>query len=170
MRKEATMKITIIAIAHHRNGICGAPFAVVLFENTGPEGSRKIGILFDEPYHCAVLDVAKLAAGDIAFLSNSWRGDHYEPHLRKAIEASPPPEPPSMDIHELLAERRQIAHIWSIEDVRGIRPDLSEEQAWEVLQAANDSHEADIGINRSVLECHAEMLFGDAPETSSEEA
>jgi hypothetical protein len=34
-----------------------------------------------------VLDVAKLAQGDIAFGSNSWRGDHYEPHLRKAILA-----------------------------------------------------------------------------------
>ena len=37
------MKLTIIDIAHHRNGICGAPFAAVLFEDTGPEGSRKIG-------------------------------------------------------------------------------------------------------------------------------
>ena len=31
--------------------------------------------------------MAKLAAGDIAFGSNSWRGDHYEPHLRKAVNA-----------------------------------------------------------------------------------
>jgi hypothetical protein len=29
--------------------------------------------------------MSKLAAGDIAFGSNSWRGDQYEPHLRKAI-------------------------------------------------------------------------------------
>ena len=72
------MKLTIIDIAYHRNGICGAPFATVLFEDTGPEGSRKIAILFEAEYHCAVLDVAKLAAGDIAFASNSWRGDHYE--------------------------------------------------------------------------------------------
>ena len=65
------MKLTILNIDYHRNGICGAPFAVVLFEDGGPEGSRKIGILFDEPYHCAFLDVAKLAAGDIAFASLS---------------------------------------------------------------------------------------------------
>lgn len=32
-----------------------------------------------------VLDVAKLAEGDIAFGSNSWRGDDYEPDLRRAI-------------------------------------------------------------------------------------
>ena len=82
------MKINIIDIARHRNGIQGAPFDVVLFKDGGPEGSRKVGILFEEPYYCAVLDIAKLAAGDIAFASNSWRGDQYEPHLRKAIAAS----------------------------------------------------------------------------------
>ncbi len=96
------MKLNIIDIASHRNGICGAPFHVVLFEDKGPEGSRKVAILFDEPYHCAVLDVAKLAAGDIAFGSNSYRGDNYEPHVRIAVEkhaladqpkAAPTPEP-----------------------------------------------------------------------------
>ena len=34
------MKLKIIDFANHRNGICGAPFAVVLFKDTGPEGSR----------------------------------------------------------------------------------------------------------------------------------
>jgi hypothetical protein len=81
------MKLNIIAIAYHRNGICGAPFRAVLFEDSGPEGSRKVGIVFDERHHCAVLDIDKLAAGDIDFGSNSWRGDHYEPALRKAINA-----------------------------------------------------------------------------------
>ena len=75
------------------------------------------------------------------------------------------PAPVKPDIHTLLAERRQIAHIWSIEDVQHLRPDLDDDQAWEVLQAANDSHEGDIGINWSVLEGHAEMLFGSAPDT-----
>lgn len=80
------MKTNIIAIVFHRNGIGGAPFHVVLFDdNPGPEASRKVGIVFDQAHHCAVLDVARLAAGDIAFGSNSWRGDAYEPHLRDAI-------------------------------------------------------------------------------------
>lgn len=81
------MKLSIMHIAHHRNGVAGAPFDVVLFKETGRHGSRKIAVLFDEPYHCAVLDVAKLAAGDIAFGSNSWRGDHFEPPLRQAVKA-----------------------------------------------------------------------------------
>lgn len=80
------MKLKIISIAHHRNGVGGAPFDIVLFEDRGTGGSRKIAILFDQRAHCAVLDVVKLAAGDIAFASNSWRGDCYEPDLREAIE------------------------------------------------------------------------------------
>ena len=158
------MKLKIIDTSHHRNGICGAPFAAVLFEDTGPEGSRKVGILFDEPYHCAILDVAKLAAGDIAFGSNSWRGDQFEPSLRKATETSPPPEAPEIDIHELLAERRLIGHLWGIEDVQGVRPDLSEDQCWEVLQFTDGHKDAELGITWLTLEAAAEELFGDAPD------
>jgi hypothetical protein len=79
------MKLKILDTAHHRNGICGAPFTVVLFEDHGPERSRKVAVLFEEPHCCAVLGVDKLAEGDIAFGSNSWRGDHYEHDLRNAI-------------------------------------------------------------------------------------
>ncbi len=68
------------------------------------------------------------------------------------------------DIHEALAKRRQIAAIWSVEDVQEVRPDLSDDQAWEVLQHARQKHDAGIGITWSVLECHAEMLHGYAPE------
>jgi hypothetical protein len=85
------MKLKIIDIAHHRNGICGIPFAVVLFTDTGPEGSRKVAILFEHEGYCAVLDVDKLAQRDIAFGSNSWRGDRFEQPLRKAISISSTP-------------------------------------------------------------------------------
>jgi hypothetical protein len=78
----------IIHIEHHRNGIAGAPFHAVLFEDRGEDASRKLGVVFDAPGHVAVLDVAKLAAGDIAFRCNSWRGDRYEPMLRMAITHS----------------------------------------------------------------------------------
>lgn len=80
------MNLKIIAIARHRNGVCGAPCDVVLFKDGGKAGDRKLAVLFDQAHHCAVFDVVKLAAGDIAFGSNSWRGDDYEPYLRQAIE------------------------------------------------------------------------------------
>jgi hypothetical protein len=79
------MKLKIIDTAFHRNGICGAPFHVVLFTDLGPEGSREVAIVFEDSGYCAVLDVAKLAAGDIAFGNNSWRGDKYESQLRTAV-------------------------------------------------------------------------------------
>lgn len=82
------MNLTIIDFAHHRNGICGAPFAVILFEDAKAEGSRKGAILFEPDGQCAVLDVDKLAQGDIAFGSNSWRGDRFEQSLRKTIRIS----------------------------------------------------------------------------------
>ena len=75
----------IIAVDFHRNGICGAPFHVVVFHDHGEESSRKVGIVFDSAHHVAVLDIAKLASGDIAFGSNSWRGDVFELELRAAI-------------------------------------------------------------------------------------
>ena len=80
------MKLKIITIDRHRNGVAGALFNVVLFKDRGAGGSRKVGIVFDQDGHCAVLDIVKLAAGDIAFGSNSWRGDDYESALRDAID------------------------------------------------------------------------------------
>lgn len=84
-----SIKIRVIDTAYHRNGICGAPFNVVLFDDTGDEDTRKVGILFEEPYHCAVLDVAKLAQGSIAFGVNSYRGDVFEAALRNALNSNP---------------------------------------------------------------------------------
>ena len=79
------MKITIMNMDRHRNGIAGAPFTAVVFRDTGEGASVKIAIVFDAPYHTAVLDINKLVECDVKFGSNSWRGDVYEPHLRQAI-------------------------------------------------------------------------------------
>lgn len=78
------MKLQIQAIDSHRNGVSGAPFHVILFiDDNGP----MVAIVFERQCHCVVLQRDKLAAGDIAFGSNSWRGDQYEAQLREAIEA-----------------------------------------------------------------------------------
>ena len=77
------MKLSIENIERHRNGVGGAPFNVLLFMDT--DEGRMVGIVFEQEHHGAVLNIDKLSQGDIAFGSNSWRGDRYEPHLRKAI-------------------------------------------------------------------------------------
>jgi hypothetical protein len=84
---KSRVRIRVIDWAHHRNGISGAPFHVVLFDDVDDENTRKVGILFDKPYHCAVLDVAKLSAGSIAFGFNSYRGDVFEDALRSHLNS-----------------------------------------------------------------------------------
>jgi hypothetical protein len=160
------MKLNILNIAYHRNGIGGAPFSVVLFHD---EETRKVALLFDQEAHCAVLDVAKLAEGDIAFGSNSWRGDQYEPLLRAETKTRLGTETTPLDIEAILASRSQIAIIWNIEDVKSIRPDLNEDQCWEVLESAKSNHDANDGISWITFEIIAQMLFGDAPETNETE-
>jgi hypothetical protein len=71
-----------------------------------------------------------------------------------------------IDINAVLAASKQIAAIWCIEDVQKVRPDLSDEQAWEVLQEVDRKHDASLGISWTTLQCVAEDLFGDAPESN----
>jgi hypothetical protein len=62
-------------------------------------------------------------------------------------------------VRELLAKHHSIAAIWCTEDVQGVRPDLTEEQAWEVLEQVGDNHDAEWGINWTTLETTADDLF-----------
>ena len=64
------------------------------------------------------------------------------------------------DIHRILGGRHQIAIVWCIEDVQSVRADLTEDQAWEVLQFVDRTHDANLGINWDCLECAAQILFG----------
>jgi hypothetical protein len=76
---------------------------------------------------------------------------------------------PETDPRALLAKCGQIAAIWSTEDVRSIRPDLTEEQTWQVLLDVEHWHDASIGINWLTLEGIARELFGDGPKTGEPE-
>ena len=70
-------------------------------------------------------------------------------------------EPIDINHHvlQLLAKHHRIAAIWSTDDLRGIRPHLTEEQAWEVLQEVDDHHDAEWGINWTTLEDTADQMF-----------
>jgi len=72
-------------------------------------------------------------------------------------------DPESFDVNrhvrELLAKHHSIAAIWHIDDVKDIRPDLTDEQAWEVLEQVGDIHDAEWGINWTTLETVADDLF-----------
>lgn len=66
-----------------------------------------------------------------------------------------------VDIDQLLAKDGKIAVIWSIEDVKGIRPHLTDAQAWEVLEQVGRKHDANWGITWITLEIVADDMFPD---------
>jgi hypothetical protein len=79
------MKIKVKELAWHRNGVGGEGFYAVLFTWFDGEDreAHMLAHVFDGLGQCAVhcLDKKTVKIG-----VNSWRGDHFEPELRKAIK------------------------------------------------------------------------------------
>lgn len=82
--------MTIQEIAYHRNGIGGAPFNVVTFtddRDSDVAGRQMVAVVFPEyEVATAVFDRELLGQGVIAFMKNSYRGDHFDAELREAID------------------------------------------------------------------------------------
>ena len=78
------LKLKVIDISHHRNGVRGAPFYVVIFDDKAV--GRMVASLFEEEGYCAVYKIDELVKGNIRFgMGNSWRGDRYEEVLRPLV-------------------------------------------------------------------------------------
>jgi hypothetical protein len=84
------VKLKVQSVSWHRNGIGGVGFYAVIFTDPEQQGSEEKGnmvaSLFDEPGYCAVYNLPLLEKGDVAFGSNSYRGDVYEEQLRPLVE------------------------------------------------------------------------------------
>ena len=52
-----------------------------------------------------------------------------------------------------------ISILWFVEDVQEVRPDLDDEQAYEVLLCVKANHDATLGINWDVLAITAEWAY-----------
>ena len=63
------------------------------------------------------------------------------------------------DLHQLLEQNHQIAHLWGVEDVMDVRPDLSEDQAWEVLQTCDRRKDSTMGITWDTIKIIADDLY-----------
>lgn len=80
------MKMKVISVQYHRNGITGMPFYAVLFKDE--DRTTKVAVSFEwdgrafESAPIAVLDVADLASGKV---DSKYRGDFYEKFVRQAI-------------------------------------------------------------------------------------
>jgi len=75
--------------------------------------------------------------------------------------------PETMTIQEMLSRRGEIALIWSVEDVQQERPDLTGEQAWQVLREVERDHDALRGVSWDTLTSIADDLFGPPAETGA---
>lgn len=64
---------------------------------------------------------------------------------------------------------KTIEIVWSTEDVQEVRPDLDENQAYEVLIMANKEHDANVGINWEVLESWADYLYPEPDEEDEDD-
>jgi hypothetical protein len=61
-------------------------------------------------------------------------------------------------------EADTIAITWHADDVLEVRPDLTREQARQVLKYAQETHNAEIGINWDVLRVDAEEIYPEGGE------
>jgi hypothetical protein len=66
----------------------------------------------------------------------------------------------NVDIDELLQERRLVAVIWSVGDVQEVRPDLTDDQAWQVLKECDRQQDCEAGFTWSHIDTVANNLFG----------
>jgi hypothetical protein len=77
--------------------------------------------------------------------------------VRRAF--NPTANHPRANILDLLHSSHRIAAICDIAHVRSYRPDLTAEQAWQVLQEVDRHQHANGGITRVILEYAADQLF-----------
>lgn len=83
--------------------------------------------------------------------------------IEEVIEFTDVPDV-ELDVHELLASANQMAIVWSAEDVRHVRSDLSIAQANNVLERVRYRHDATLGVTWETLAIAAETLFGPAKQ------
>jgi len=77
--------------------------------------------------------------------------------------------PSLINIRSALTSRREVALIWRTYQVQFIRPDLDEDQAWQVLQSINDDFTIESKCE-FVLRQHAEKLFGSVSPQQADDA
>ena len=73
------------------------------------------------------------------------------------------------DHYELTDKRYAMAIVWMVDDVLSMRPDLTEEQANEVLTEVERQHDASIGISWDTLDIIADSLYPEPEEEDEDE-
>ena len=76
-------------------------------------------------------------------------------------------EKPKLDYGYGYNETNSIAIIWEIDDVKSVRPDLTNDECMEVLDYVDRKHDASLGITWETLECHSDYLYPIKEEASN---
>ena len=58
----------------------------------------------------------------------------------------------------------EIAIVWSVDDVLNIRPELTKDQALDVLLECKSRHDASVGISWDVIDITASKMFPEQDE------
>jgi len=61
-----------------------------------------------------------------------------------------------MNINE---QKKTISISWGVGDVKSVRGDLTDDQAWEVLCRVAQRHDSENGVNWDVIKIVAETMF-----------
>ena len=64
-------------------------------------------------------------------------------------------------------ETNSIAIIWEIDDVKSVRPDLTNDECMEVLGYIDRKHDATLGVSWDTLRWHCDYLFPVKEEASN---
>ena len=80
------MAIEIRDVAYHRNGVCGLPFYVVLFNDTDVGMFNQVATIDEDGKDCRVINAGLIiTAGDLHQHMNKWRGDQYLSMIKEAM-------------------------------------------------------------------------------------
>ena len=93
MKNPYGMRLKIKAVDYHRNGCAGVGFTVVLFTDVTERKAPRnmVASIWDDSEgrprgYYSVFDVDLLAAGNVRFGENSWRGNVYTDALKPLLE------------------------------------------------------------------------------------
>ena len=64
-------------------------------------------------------------------------------------------------------DTNSIAIVWEIDDIRNLRPDLTDDECMEVLDYTDRKHDASLGVSWDTLEWNADYLFPVKEEASN---
>jgi hypothetical protein len=132
--------------------------ALARYGNGSPE-ENLTDFLTDAMHWCddSPIDFHHFLAQACRHYVNEFNGDQQDERRMCPSSDKLPSNP--IDIDAILAQRRQVAVIWAIEDVQHIRPDLNQDQAWDVLERCRDKHDCEYGFTWDYVRDVADDLF-----------